>query len=166
MQKIFHNNIEEERTKATTKKSLLLFLLATTLPYQTPSTTYTEMAAMHQGRTEESESAPKESMSATRVCVKNLPPSFDEIKLKKHLQSSSKDPLVLTDCKILKTKDGRSRKIAFVGFKTPEVSFPFLIVEEIMSYIPSFSFDQCSCRVNYLLKLFSLDGAKRRVLFR
>ncbi|KAL7471201.1 hypothetical protein ACHAXS_011465 [Conticribra weissflogii] len=80
------------------------------------------MAAMHQGKIEESESAPKTSMSTTRVCFKNLPPSFDENKLKKHLQSSSKDPLILTDCKILKTKDGRSRKIAFVGFKNPEMA--------------------------------------------
>ena len=59
--------------------------------------------------------------TTTRVCIKNLPLSFDEGKLKAHLQSSIAS-LILTDCKLLKTKDGRSRKIAFVGFKSPEVS--------------------------------------------
>eukprot|EP00580_Thalassiosira_gravida_P013877 CAMPEP_0201682814 /NCGR_PEP_ID=MMETSP0494-20130426/51808_1 /ASSEMBLY_ACC=CAM_ASM_000839 /TAXON_ID=420259 /ORGANISM="Thalassiosira gravida, Strain GMp14c1" /LENGTH=907 /DNA_ID=CAMNT_0048166577 /DNA_START=501 /DNA_END=3224 /DNA_ORIENTATION=+ len=59
--------------------------------------------------------------STTRACIKNLPPSFDETKLKRHLQQQSQSTsLKITDCKILKTKDGRSRKIAFVGFQTAE----------------------------------------------
>ncbi|KAL7485049.1 hypothetical protein ACHAW6_010646 [Cyclotella cf. meneghiniana] len=59
--------------------------------------------------------------STTRICIKNLPPSFDESKVKQHLQSNLSS-LVLTDCKMLKTKDGRSRKIAFVGFKNSEMA--------------------------------------------
>ncbi|KAL7541608.1 hypothetical protein ACHAXR_013349 [Thalassiosira sp. AJA248-18] len=59
--------------------------------------------------------------ATTRACIKHLPPSFDETKLKTHLQQSGPQPtLQITDCKILKTKDGRSRKIAFVGFQTAE----------------------------------------------
>ena len=80
----------------------------------TTNVTYTPTEAM----------ATSADTSTTRICVKNLPQSFDEFKLKNHLQTSihpSQSSLVLTDCKVLKTKDGRSRKIAFVGFKTPEV---------------------------------------------
>ena len=62
-----------------------------------------------------------EENTSTRICIKNVPPSFDEAKLKSYLQSG-KPSLKLTDCKLLKTKDGRSRKIAFVGFKTHEMA--------------------------------------------
>lgn len=57
------------------------------------------------------------SSSTTRVCIKNIHPSFDEAKLKNHLRIAQPS-LVITDCKLLKTKDGRSRKIAFVGFQS------------------------------------------------
>ncbi|KAK1748882.1 RNA-binding protein [Skeletonema marinoi] len=62
-----------------------------------------------------------EENSSTRICIKNVPPSFDEAKLKSYLQSGQPS-LKLTDCKLLKTKDGRSRKIAFVGFKTHDMA--------------------------------------------
>jgi multiple RNA-binding domain-containing protein 1 len=63
----------------------------------------------------------------TRVCIKNLPSSFDENSVKKHLLSNSSNSnttteLIITDCKLLRTKDGKSRKVAFVGFKTPEMA--------------------------------------------
>eukprot|EP00986_Skeletonema_menzelii_P015693 scaffold12404_cov132-Skeletonema_menzelii.AAC.6 len=62
-----------------------------------------------------------EENTSTRICIKNVPPSFDEAKLKSYLQSGQPS-LKLTDCKLLKTKDGRSRKIAFVGFKTHDMA--------------------------------------------
>lgn len=65
--------------------------------------------------------------STTRICIKNLPPSFNESKLKQHLHSNIPS-LVLTDCKMLKTKDGRSRKIAFVGFKNSEVRLLYVYI--------------------------------------
>jgi multiple RNA-binding domain-containing protein 1 len=55
--------------------------------------------------------------TTTRICIINLHPSFDETKLKSHLRTAQ-PALLITDCKLLKTKDGRSRKIAFVGFQT------------------------------------------------
>ena len=61
---------------------------------------------------------PPETKAATRICVKNLPPAYNEDKLKS-LLTSSRPSLRITDCRILKTKDGRSRKIAFVGFRSP-----------------------------------------------
>ena len=57
----------------------------------------------------------------TRICIKNVPPSYTESKLKSHLASSS-EPLTITDCKILRTKDGVSRKLAFVGFKDSKMA--------------------------------------------
>lgn len=65
--------------------------------------------------------------NTSRVCVKNVPPSCNESNLKSHLTSSD-GSAVITDCKILRTKDGKSRKLAFVGFKTPEMA------QQIVSY--------------------------------
>ncbi|KAI2491929.1 RNA recognition motif containing protein [Fragilaria crotonensis] len=56
----------------------------------------------------------------TRVCIKNLPPKFDETKLQLFLLKESKIPLHITDIKILRRTDGTSRKLAFLGFSTPE----------------------------------------------
>jgi len=67
----------------------------------------------------------------TRVCIKGLPPNCNESALRKHLMntsSSSSKSVVITDCKVLKTKDGKSRKIAFVGLKTSEMA------EDVVSY--------------------------------
>lgn len=59
--------------------------------------------------------------SGTRVCVKNLPPNTTERDLKEFLfnSSSSKNQmrLEITDCRILKNEKGKSRKVAFVGFR-------------------------------------------------
>mmetsp|Transcript_3809 Transcript_3809/g.4468 ORF Transcript_3809/g.4468 Transcript_3809/m.4468 type:complete len:747 (+) Transcript_3809:208-2448(+) len=59
-------------------------------------------------------------MSTSRLCVKNIPKYVDEEQLKKHFHTcfkTSGSSGVITDVKILKTKDGRPRKIAFIGFK-------------------------------------------------
>lgn len=78
-----------------------------------------------QTKTTTSDSSGK--INTTRVCIKGIPPNYDEMNLKRHLLQASKfggnddGGLVITDCKVLKTKQGSSRKVAFVGFKTPEV---------------------------------------------
>ncbi len=67
----------------------------------------------------------EKSNSVSRVCIKNLPPSCSESNLKAHLTASTNGnsaSITITDCKILRTKDGKSRKLAFVGLKTPQVS--------------------------------------------
>ena len=70
--------------------------------------------------------------SKTRVCIKNLPPRITEHDLKEFLLKEEKrrtdedisqrsiPVLQITDCKILKNVQGKSRKIAFVGFRQPE----------------------------------------------
>jgi len=63
------------------------------------------------------------STTTTRICIKNLPLSItNESKLKNHLlqqSSSTSIQLQITDVKILKTTEGKSRRIAFIGFSTP-----------------------------------------------
>lgn len=52
----------------------------------------------------------------TRVCVKNLPKHVDDRRLREHFQRKG----VVTDVKVLRTPDGRSRQLGFVGFRTAE----------------------------------------------
>ncbi|VEU34559.1 unnamed protein product [Pseudo-nitzschia multistriata] len=77
-------------------------------------------------------------VSKTRVCIKNLPPKITEQDLKEFIlneqghrkrqkQASSRSnsyeremQLQITDCKILKNSQGKSRKVAFIGFRQPE----------------------------------------------
>jgi multiple RNA-binding domain-containing protein 1 len=60
------------------------------------------------------------AVSRTRVCIKNLPPTTTEKDLKEFLTSSAKESLEITDCKVLKNAKGKSRKVAFVGFRREE----------------------------------------------
>jgi multiple RNA-binding domain-containing protein 1 len=53
------------------------------------------------------------SMSS-RVIVKNLPPYLTQQQLLDHFKAS----FAVTDCKLVTTHDGKSRKFGFVGFKT------------------------------------------------
>lgn len=51
----------------------------------------------------------------SRICVKNIPVHLNERRLKKIFEVKGQ----VTDAKILLSKTGRSRKMAFVGYKTP-----------------------------------------------
>lgn len=53
---------------------------------------------------------------SSRICVKNLPKYVTENRLRMHFAQKGE----VTDAKIMKTKDGRSRLFGFVGFKTPQ----------------------------------------------
>ncbi|KAL6058709.1 Multiple RNA-binding domain-containing protein 1 [Balamuthia mandrillaris] len=56
------------------------------------------------------------NMASTRICVKNLPKHVKEDRLKEHFSQKGE----ITDVKILRTKDGRSRMFGFIGFRTAE----------------------------------------------
>ena len=62
------------------------------------------------------------AVSQTRVCIKNLPPVTTEDDLKDFLREQAKIPLDISDCKILRNVKGVSRKVAFVGFRQPEMA--------------------------------------------
>ncbi|KAL3934283.1 MAG: hypothetical protein SGBAC_009961 [Bacillariaceae sp.] len=66
--------------------------------------------------------------SETRVCIKNLPLHTFEQELKEFLIESSNGKLEITDCKVLKNAKGKSRKVAFVGFR--DVSQAKMVVEK------------------------------------
>eukprot|EP00611_Tribonema_gayanum_P020197 TRINITY_DN363_c0_g1_i2.p2 TRINITY_DN363_c0_g1~~TRINITY_DN363_c0_g1_i2.p2 ORF type:complete len:330 (-),score=115.44 TRINITY_DN363_c0_g1_i2:1493-2482(-) len=51
---------------------------------------------------------------ATRLIVKNLPKHADDARLKKHFSSLG----TVTDAKVVRTKDGKSRLFGFVGYAT------------------------------------------------
>jgi multiple RNA-binding domain-containing protein 1 len=54
----------------------------------------------------------------SRLCVKNLPKHVDEPRLKEHFSSKGE----VTDVKIIRTKDGKSRMFGFVGYKTDQAA--------------------------------------------
>ncbi|KAG2501693.1 hypothetical protein HYH03_000195 [Edaphochlamys debaryana] len=53
---------------------------------------------------------------SSRLCVKNMPKYVDEARLKEFFSVKGE----VTDVKVLRTKDGRSRQLGFIGFKTEE----------------------------------------------
>ena len=52
----------------------------------------------------------------TRLIIKNIPPFFNEKDLAKEFEKKGQ----ITDCKVMRTKEGKSRKFAFIGYKTIE----------------------------------------------
>ena len=71
------------------------------------------------------------AISKTRVCVKNLPPTATEHDLREFFQHSgtttkttttttTTPKIEITDCKVLKNSKGKSRKVAFLGFRKEE----------------------------------------------
>ena len=59
-------------------------------------------------------------ISKTRVCIKNLPPSFTESDLRSFLIEQLKGDTKVTDCRILKDSSAKSRRMAFCGFLKPD----------------------------------------------
>ncbi|CAM9809374.1 unnamed protein product, partial [Choristocarpus tenellus] len=57
-------------------------------------------------------------VGTTRIIVKNIPKHVDERRIREHFGEKGQ----VTDAKIVRTKDGRSRQFAFVGFATEEDS--------------------------------------------
>jgi len=57
-----------------------------------------------------------EGKSTTRLIVKNIPAFFEEKDLVEVFEKKGG----ITDCKIMRTKSGKSRKFAFVGYKTED----------------------------------------------
>uniref|UniRef100_A0ACD5YAX3 Uncharacterized protein n=1 Tax=Avena sativa TaxID=4498 RepID=A0ACD5YAX3_AVESA len=59
--------------------------------------------------------SPADAMSS-RLCVKNLPKGADEKRLREVFSRKGE----VTDAKVIRTKDGKSRHLAFIGFRTNE----------------------------------------------
>ncbi|ERM95101.1 hypothetical protein AMTR_s00009p00256580 [Amborella trichopoda] len=52
----------------------------------------------------------------SRICVKNLPKYVTEDRLREFFSQKGE----ITDAKLMRTKDGKSRQFAFIGFRTEE----------------------------------------------
>ncbi|XP_024381120.1 uncharacterized protein [Physcomitrium patens] len=56
------------------------------------------------------------STGSSRICVKNLPRHVTEERLREHFAAKGE----VTDAKIIRTRDGRTRQFGFVGYRTEE----------------------------------------------
>ena len=59
-------------------------------------------------------------VSTTRLCVKGLPKHCDEKRLRQHFAQSGEGDV--TDVRVMRTKEGKSRLFGFVGFRTPQAA--------------------------------------------
>ena len=103
----------DKQVTATTKRSNLLG----TRPQltQQPPTTH------HTTTTTTASTAPLPPSTPTptsRLCLKNLPPNYTETDITAHF--STLPGTQLTDVRLMRTPDGRSRKFAFIGLRSSE----------------------------------------------
>ncbi|KAL6843718.1 hypothetical protein ACP4OV_026289 [Aristida adscensionis] len=76
---------------------------------------------------------------SSRLCVKNLPKGADERRLREVFSRKGE----VTDAKVIRTKDGKSRQFAFIGFRTNQEA------EEALKYFNNTYIDTCkiTCEV-------------------
>lgn len=70
--------------------------------------------------------------NCSRICMKNIPPSFDESKIIQHLLKSweinfKNKKLTITDCRLLRNDQGKSRNVAFIGLKNHDIAEAFIL---------------------------------------
>ncbi|GFZ08340.1 nucleotide/nucleic acid binding protein [Actinidia rufa] len=58
----------------------------------------------------------REPPSSSRICVKNLPKYISEDRLREFFSQKGE----VTDAKLLRTKDGKSRQFGFIGYRTEQ----------------------------------------------
>ncbi|XP_042427118.1 multiple RNA-binding domain-containing protein 1-like [Zingiber officinale] len=75
----------------------------------------------------------------SRLCVKNLPKYADENRLREFFSQKGE----VTDAKLMRTRDGKSRQFAFIGFKTEKEA------EDALNYFNNSYMDTCkiTCEV-------------------
>ncbi|KAJ0980850.1 hypothetical protein J5N97_009105 [Dioscorea zingiberensis] len=90
-------------------------------------------------RTRETLEGVKKNPAMSRLCVKNLPKYVNEERLRDFFSQKGE----LTDVKLMRTKDGKSRQFGFVGFRTENEA------EEAIKYFDKSYMDTCriTCEV-------------------
>ncbi|ONK55952.1 uncharacterized protein A4U43_C10F2630 [Asparagus officinalis] len=83
--------------------------------------------------------APKKLSDMSRICVKNLPKYANEDRIRDFFSRKGE----ITDAKLMRTKDGKSRQFAFVGFRTEQEA------EEALKFYNNSYMDTCrlTCEV-------------------
>nr|CAB3488225.1 unnamed protein product [Digitaria exilis] len=87
---------------------------------------------------------------SSRLCVKNLPKGADEKRLREVFSRKGE----VTDAKVIRTKDGKSRKFAFIGFKTNEDA------EEALKYFNNTYIDTCKITCEVARKIGDPDAPR------
>ncbi|OHT11263.1 RNA-binding (RRM/RBD/RNP motifs) family protein [Tritrichomonas foetus] len=102
-----------------------------------------------------------QNMDQTRIIIKGLPKYMKDKELSEQFSSSGE----ITDCKILRTKQGKSRGFAFIGYKTPDQALKAIqdfnntfvntskIFVELAKPIGDESLEECYARMHRTAKL-------------
>eukprot|EP00887_Chlorella_sp_A99_P005214 scaffold1.g5214.t1 len=95
--------------------------------------------------------APPAQTPSSRICVKNLPKYVDEKRLREHFSLKGE----VTDAKIMRTRDGKSRCFGFVGFHSAAEA------EAAQRYFNKSFLDTMRLVVEFAFKPGSAEGAPR-----
>ncbi|TVU15799.1 hypothetical protein EJB05_39337 [Eragrostis curvula] len=87
---------------------------------------------------------------SSRLCVKNLPKGTDERRLREVFSRKGE----VTDAKVIRTKDGKSRQFAFIGFRTNEDA------EEALKYFNNTYIDTCKITCEVARKIGDPDAPR------
>jgi len=87
---------------------------------------------------------------SSRLCVKNLPKGADERRLREVFSRKGE----VTDAKVIRTKDGKSRQFAFIGFRTNEEA------EEALKYFNNTYIDTCKITCEVARKIGDPDAPR------
>ncbi|WVZ87069.1 hypothetical protein U9M48_033764 [Paspalum notatum var. saurae] len=87
---------------------------------------------------------------SSRLCVKNLPKGADERRLREVFSRKGE----VTDAKVIRTKDGKSRQFAFIGFRTNAEA------EEALNYFNNTYIDTCKITCEVARKIGDPDAPR------
>ncbi|RLM75166.1 multiple RNA-binding domain-containing protein 1 [Panicum miliaceum] len=87
---------------------------------------------------------------SSRLCVKNLPKGADDRSLREVFSRKGE----VTDAKVIRTKDGKSRQFAFIGFRTNEDA------EEALKYFNNTYIDTCKITCEVARKIGDPDAPR------
>ncbi|CAN6240847.1 unnamed protein product [Urochloa humidicola] len=87
---------------------------------------------------------------SSRLCVKNLPKGADERRLREVFSRKGE----VTDAKVIRTKDGKSRQFAFIGFRTKEDA------QEALKYFNNTYIDTCKITCEVARKIGDPDAPR------
>ncbi|AQK46047.1 nucleotide binding [Zea mays] len=87
---------------------------------------------------------------SSRLCVKNLPKGADERRLRDVFSRKGE----VTDAKVIRTKDGKSRQFAFIGYRTNEEA------DEALKYFNNTYIDTCKITCEVARKIGDPDAPR------
>ncbi|KAK6916954.1 RNA recognition motif domain, partial [Dillenia turbinata] len=89
-------------------------------------------------------------INRSRICVKNLPKHVGEDRLREVFSQKGE----ITDAKLMRTKEGKSRQFAFIGFRTEEEA------QEALKYFNNSYLDTCRITCEVARKIGDPDAPR------